>query len=142
MSTEVPRKSLYAELKKILTGARREFFVEIQRRMREMRAEEEPESGQRDLGDLENTLHRDIQITVARMKVADLQRIEGALVRMEKGAYGKCFDCGKEVSERRLRAVPHALRCGDCEKEREAFEKKDHKGDLSRRSGVDYLRVM
>ena len=40
--------------------------------------------------------------------------IEAALKRIEDGTYGKCIDCGKDISERRLKALPEAERCLSC----------------------------
>ncbi|KUK14166.1 MAG: Transcriptional regulator, TraR/DksA family [bacterium 42_11] len=45
-----------------------------------------------------------------------LKRVERALKRFEKGTYGLCVDCGKEISEERLEIVPFAERCIECEK--------------------------
>lgn len=45
-----------------------------------------------------------------------LKRVEKALKRFEKGTYGLCVDCGKEISEERLEVVPFAERCIECEK--------------------------
>ena len=42
-----------------------------------------------------------------------------ALVRLDAGKYGSCFECDEEISEQRLRALPFAVRCQSCEKRRE-----------------------
>jgi RNA polymerase-binding transcription factor DksA len=47
------------------------------------------------------------------------KRINEALNRLEEGKYGYCFECGEEISEARLRALPFAVRCKDCEEARE-----------------------
>lgn len=44
----------------------------------------------------------------------ELEQIENALLKIEKGDYGKCEDCGKEISVKRLKAVPHASFCIKC----------------------------
>lgn len=44
----------------------------------------------------------------------ELFKVEAALQRVGAGAYGKCENCGKEISERRLRAEPFATLCEDC----------------------------
>ncbi|HRY82507.1 MAG TPA: TraR/DksA C4-type zinc finger protein [Candidatus Moranbacteria bacterium] len=43
-----------------------------------------------------------------------LQEIIGALSRMEKGTYGKCENCGKDIPLERLKANPSARVCLDC----------------------------
>jgi DnaK suppressor protein len=36
--------------------------------------------------------------------------------------YGDCFECGDEIAEARLRALPFAVRCRECEQSREAAD--------------------
>ena len=44
-----------------------------------------------------------------------MQLIESALARIEQGKYGKCIKCGKKIPEDRLRAIPYALMCIECQ---------------------------
>jgi RNA polymerase-binding protein DksA len=46
----------------------------------------------------------------------ELRKIEAALERLEKGTYGFCLNCQKEIPLERLRAYPQAERCLDCKK--------------------------
>ena len=41
--------------------------------------------------------------------------IEEALARITAGTYGQCDECGAEIPEKRLLAVPHAKYCRDCQ---------------------------
>jgi RNA polymerase-binding protein DksA len=43
-----------------------------------------------------------------------LNYLEDALVRIEKGDYGRCSVCGKLIEKERLEAVPHAQQCLQC----------------------------
>src|SRR6056297_193635 len=43
-----------------------------------------------------------------------LQKLYNALDRIEKGTYGKCLKCGKEIPIGRLRLVPEAIGCVAC----------------------------
>jgi RNA polymerase-binding protein DksA len=43
-----------------------------------------------------------------------LRDIENALQRIEKGTYGVCKYCGKEINEKRLLARPVASACIEC----------------------------
>ena len=52
-----------------------------------------------------------------------LQLIADALERMKAGTYGECVECGGEVQQKRLEAVPWARHCFACQ------EKQDH-GEL------------
>jgi DnaK suppressor protein len=58
------------------------------------------------------------------MKSETLTKINEALQRLEEGTYGNCFECGDEISEARLRALPFAVRCKDCEEARETAERR------------------
>src|SRR5687768_13701726 len=54
-----------------------------------------------------------ISMSANDRKLLDL--IDEALVRVEKGEYGECVNCGEPVSERRLDAVPWARYCLKCQ---------------------------
>lgn len=43
-----------------------------------------------------------------------LNYLDDALIRIEKGVYGKCNVCGKLIEKERLEAVPHAQMCFNC----------------------------
>lgn len=53
-----------------------------------------------------------LQSDLARDK---LKAIGNALRRLEAGEYAVCEDCGDAIPERRLRAVPWAAYCVDCQ---------------------------
>jgi DnaK suppressor protein len=59
------------------------------------------------------------------MKAETLNKIDEALRRLEEGTFGHCFECGEEISERRLRALPFAVRCKDCEEAREVAQQRE-----------------
>lgn len=48
------------------------------------------------------------------------QRITEALERMDKGKYGSCEDCGREIDLERLEALPYTTLCFECQREEEA----------------------
>ncbi|MEE9442490.1 MAG: TraR/DksA C4-type zinc finger protein [candidate division Zixibacteria bacterium] len=50
-----------------------------------------------------------------------IYHLDEALRRIEDGTYGKCHECGKNITKPRLEAVPHARFCIAC---KEAEEKK------------------
>ena len=49
-----------------------------------------------------------------------VERIDAALTRLAHGLYGRCTECGEDITTARLRALPFAVRCLDCEETREA----------------------
>lgn len=44
----------------------------------------------------------------------ELQQIDNALKAMDNGRYGLCRQCGQEIAEPRLEALPFALLCVVC----------------------------
>ncbi len=51
---------------------------------------------------------------VGRAGQREIRQLEAALKRIEAGTYGVCAQCGEEISEARLDAVPYALLCPAC----------------------------
>lgn len=52
-----------------------------------------------------------------------LSEIEDSLEKIEKGTYGNCDICGKDIVEERLELLPHAKICLDCANEKIPIEK-------------------
>ena len=50
----------------------------------------------------------------ARRRQRQLQKIEGALRRIESGEYGNCFMCEEEIDLLRLAEDPTNTRCIHC----------------------------
>jgi DnaK suppressor protein len=126
----------YVELKRILEERRREILSQVQEKMRDVRAEGALGEGQGVLDAAETSeadIQDDIEFALIQMKSETLHKIEEALARLDEGTYGYCFECGDEVSERRLRALPFAVRCKDCEEAREVAAQKERQHQ--RRSG-------
>jgi len=46
--------------------------------------------------------------------VNEIRMIQAALKRVEDGTFGECVNCGEDIAEARLDAVPHAARCVRC----------------------------
>jgi DnaK suppressor protein len=112
----------YEDLKKILEGRRAEILSEVQGRIRGVRAEgsqnklnEVFDAGESSDADIQE----DIEFALIQMKAETLTKINEALARLEEGHFGNCFECGEEIAEVRLRALPFAVRCKDCEEARE-----------------------
>ena len=127
----------YAELKQILEERRREILSEVQEKMRDVRAVGASGEGQGVLDAAETSeadIQDDIEFALIQMKSETLHKIEEALARLDEGTYGNCFECGDEISERRLRALPFAVRCKDCEEAREMAEQRERQL-TQRRSG-------
>ena len=44
------------------------------------------------------------------------ERLRAALQAIDAGTYGICVDCGAEIPEGRLRALPDSVRCVPCQR--------------------------
>ena len=118
----------YDELKGILEERRREIMSEVQGRMRDVRAEGAGSAVQGVLDAAESSeldIQDEIEFALIQMMAETLNKIDEARRRLEEGTYGYCFECGDEISEKRLRALPFAVRCKDCEEAREVKLQRD-----------------
>ena len=59
-----------------------------------------------------NEVH--IQLKLKQTDAKILQAIDEALLRIEKGAFGICRDCGEPIAEARLKAIPWTRVCITC----------------------------
>ena len=139
-STDDMPTARYAELKRILEERRREILSEVQEKMRDVRAFGASGEGQGVLDAAETTeadIQDDIELALIQMKSETLHKIEEALTRLDEKTYGYCNECGDEISERRLRALPFAVRCKDCEEAREMAELRER--HLAQRRPAGFL---
>jgi DnaK suppressor protein len=122
-------RSRYAELKDILDDRRREIHAEVQGKMRGVREEGTWGGKLNEVLDAVESAEADIQeeieFSLVQMKSETLNKITDALTRLEQGTYGNCFECGDEIAEKRLRALPFAVRCKACEEARETAEQRE-----------------
>jgi DnaK suppressor protein len=129
VATEATPRSRYAELKRMLEERRREIHAEVQGKMRDVRSEGTWGGKQSEVFDAvessEADIQDDIEFALIQMKSETLTKIDDALFRLDQGDYGNCFDCGEEIAEKRLRALPFAVRCKDCEEAREVAQQRE-----------------
>jgi DnaK suppressor protein len=65
------------------------------------------------------TVEREIGNTLEELDERLLHEIDAALQRIEDGTYGKCVNCGAQIPEERLAAMPWATLCIDCKRKEE-----------------------
>ena len=138
--TSESRSTRYRELKQMLEGRRRELQAEVQGKMRDVRTTGEVSKLSEVYDAVESSeadIQEDIEFALIQMKSETLNKVNDALVRLEHGDYGNCYDCGEEIGEKRLRALPFAVRCKDCEEAREAAEQRERQ--LTQRRGASSL---
>ena len=106
----------------MLEDRRHELMHEVQGRIRDARTDITKERQVRDQG---VDIQEDIEFALIQVKAETLNKIDVALERLNEDTYGVCFECGDEIAERRLRALPFAVRCKDCEEARETAEQRE-----------------
>jgi DnaK suppressor protein len=118
----------------MLVERRRELLNEIQTRVRDLR-----EEGSRRYDHnthLDETVEAepedDLALALIQLRGEMLERVNEAVREFDEGTYGYCVDCGGIIALSRLRAMPFAVRCRDCEETRE---------DEHHREGVQLQRV-
>ena len=132
MATTLKKTKMYTEryntLKQMLEDRKREIVSQLHDKIRDVRTENE--SGKMsnvfDQGESsEAGIQEDIEFALIQMKSETLNKINEALNRLEEGAYGNCFECGEEIAPQRLRALPFAVRCRECEEARETAQRRE-----------------
>jgi len=114
------------ELKKILEDRRRELMHEVHGKIRDARADGTKERDVLDQGESsEVDIQDEIEFALIQMKAETLKKIDTALRRLGEDTYGGCFECGTEIAQARLRALPFAVRCKECEETHETVEQRE-----------------
>jgi DnaK suppressor protein len=132
-----------ADLRHMLSERRRELLDEVQSRIRDARTDR-PKEVRDDLEDSDADIQGDIELALLQMRAETLSHIDEALVRLDAGKYGSCLECESEISDRRVRALPFAVRCQACEERREqarghARQRAQHRGALSLSRNLPWL---
>lgn len=121
-----------ADLRQLLRERQREMQNDVHGRIREALTDRSNDVRD-DLEHADADIQEDIEFSLLQKRAETLTRIDEALVRLDAGRYGFCFECDSEISERRLRALPFAVRCQACEGRRE--QEQGHARQLAQRRG-------
>jgi DnaK suppressor protein len=116
------REALY----RMLMDKRQEIMKEIEGNLGQSLTEDQQRrlESARDVGDQAlMDLERELGISLMEMRNRKRQLIDEALTRLAEGTYGVCAECGVEISEKRLAAVPFAKLCVECQSKQELLEK-------------------
>lgn len=58
---------------------------------------------------------REIGLAIRELLVKRVSRLEAAVERLDRGAYGLCGECGETIAPARLRALPDVETCVQCQ---------------------------
>lgn len=113
-----PQDAFVQELKRALIEKRDEIRGNINLELNDLRQSEGHHLA--DMEDLASeTLDESTAYQIIELSQAELSQIERALQLIEEGEYGKCEECGQQISLERLKALPFATLCVDCKKDAE-----------------------
>jgi len=66
-----------------------------------------------------NAYQREFMFNLSGGERRMLRQVEGALDRLDRGEYGTCDHCREPIGAQRLKAVPWARYCVDCQEKEE-----------------------
>ncbi|MDH4227707.1 MAG: TraR/DksA family transcriptional regulator [Deltaproteobacteria bacterium] len=108
------RAGLIEKKRELWNKLREEYFTRLGKEYNEQF------SSPQDVEDLAvSDLIEETGLTVADIRLGELEAIEKTIERIDDGTYGKCEDCGEAVDGARLSAMPYAARCLACQSKRE-----------------------
>ena len=66
-----------------------------------------------------DSFHQELSLELLQRDESTLGEIDEALERIGDGSYGRCEECSTWIKKTRLKAVPHARLCIDCQRSAE-----------------------
>ena len=119
-------------LKKMLMEKKREIWNDVKDKLfqqlgKDYRSEMDTvlDEGDKALSDLAE----ETGFTLVDLRRDTLEKIDHALKKLEEGTYGICEDCGNDISEQRLKALPFAVHCVECKQRHEELEQIEKERD-------------
>ena len=103
----------------MLERRRLDIQNDVHDRMRTVRGDGEASARRVDLDGSGAAVHGDLELDLIQIHAEMADKITEALARVDAGDYGRCRECGEDIPGKRLRALPFATRCRECQ---EAFE--------------------
>jgi DnaK suppressor protein len=135
--TDKSRDARERDLRNILQDRRKQLQGELRTRIRDARTDRADEVFD-EVDHSDATMQEGIGFALMQMKAETLARLDEALARLELGNFGFCFECHDEIAPTRLRALPFAVRCKDCEEAREQRQMRERKLGQTRASSSLY----
>ncbi len=115
-------KEKLEEYRKLLEARRVQLRESVARTEEDGRAAQTTDSAQDIADHASSSYQKEFLFAQSNNERRLLQMVERALFRISEGAYGECEQCGNEINERRLEAVPWARHCIACQERLERGE--------------------
>jgi DnaK suppressor protein len=104
-------------LRQILSRLRDETYEKIADFRRDQ-GQETPSSPGDEMDQARSTTDVETHASLIERAEDRLRLIDEALARVDNGSYGICAECGEDIPVERLKALPFALFCVDCQEKR------------------------
>lgn len=112
------RKAFLKKSRETLEAMRAQMLRNVKQELQEGRDQNKDEG--MDTYDLASDARdREISHILTDRDRGKLEAIDEALSRVDDGSYGLCEDCGAEIAEGRLQALPFTRLCVTCQSDRE-----------------------
>jgi len=109
-------------IKEMLLKMRSDLAQEISRRSKVT-----TEPGMQDIGDILDLVSeertRELDILLTDREKRKLLQIDDALDKIDENTYGLCEECGTKIPRARLKVLPFAKYCVECQEKNEREEK-------------------
>ena len=109
-------------IKEMLLKKREDLVLEISRR-----SKASTESAAQDIGDILDSVSeertRELDLILTDREKRKLAQIDDAIDRIEENTYGLCEECGIKIPKARLKVLPFAIYCVECQEKNEREEK-------------------
>lgn len=112
------RSEFFKDIEGQLTAKRDALNASVTAGLNELRHEDD-NANWKDHGDSLDSASHDLNCRLAERTSDELQRINAALARLRADTYDDCEDCGREIPVTRLKALPFATLCVNCQVQRE-----------------------
>ncbi len=111
VATRTAKNGKFAPFERLLQARRTELQEHLREHRDDVQANPVPDDA---YGEAARLQLEDLAIGAMMRERQMLDEIEEALGRLREGQYGICEDCGDEIPERRLKALPWARLCVPC----------------------------
>jgi len=114
-------KKFLNKLRDQLKDRRHHLLKEVKLRLREFSDSDGYQLT--DTADIASHLIEDeIAMSIAQVEAREIEEIDNALIKIKKGEYGVCENCGRKINKQRLMAIPFVSLCVKCKEAEERDE--------------------
>ena len=114
----MPKRIRRAKLRKMLLEIKQKLLADLHKEVFEKLGDEYRGEFERamDAGDVSFIdLLQSVDVRLVDIRQEELIKMDEAERKLNEGTYGICEECGRDIGEERLAALPCAVRCVECE---------------------------